>query len=176
MTSRLEGRKEVPVKELPWEKRFNTLSQINRLAHFEWREAALSLCPDLDPKDLVLKYWEIVGRDTGRAYLRHIDRGKPVAPQIARSFVWSSVSMGEDAHLYEGDDEREAYMLHQDCPWLEFHKRFDALAEDRPGCDRWLESLIAVVNEELGSKVRFETLESLPEGGSGCVRRVWDEG
>ena len=105
MTSTLEGRNEVPFKEMGWDKKFNILSQINRLAHFEWREAALALCPELDPMALVLKYWEIVGRDTGRAYLKHIDRSKPVAPQIARSFVWSSISMGEDAHLYEGDDE-----------------------------------------------------------------------
>ena len=175
MTSTLEGRNEVPFKEMGWDKKFNILSQINRLAHFEWREAALALCPELDPMALVLKYWEIVGRDTGRAYLKHIDRSKPVAPQIARSFVWSSISMGEDAHLYEGDDETEAFMLHTDCPWLAFHRRYDAVAEDRPGCDRWLESLIGVINEELGCKVRFETLESLPEGGTGCVRRLWQE-
>lgn len=172
---KLTGRKEVPFKEMPCEKKFNILSQINRLAHFEWREAALALCPDLEPKELVLKYWELVGRDTGKAYLRRIDRDKPIAPQVASSFVWSSISMGEDAHLYEGDNEREAFMLHEGCPWLEFHKRYNAVDEDRPGCDKWLETLIGVINEELGSKVKFETLESLPEGGSGCVRRVWEE-
>lgn len=175
MTDRLEGRKEVTFKDMPWDKKFNILSQINRLAHFEWREAALALNPGLDPRDLVLKYWEIVGRDTGRAYLRKLDRTKPIAPQIASSFVWSSISMGEDAHMFEGDNEREAYMLHKGCPWLEFHKRYDAVAEDRPGCDRWLEALIGVVNAELGCAVRFETLESLPEGGAGCVRRVWED-
>ena len=175
MTSKLEGRKEVPFKEMGFDKKFNILSQINRLAHFEWRGAALALCPDLDSMKLVLKYWEIVGRDTGKAYLKHIDKDKPVAPQIARSFVWSSISMGEDAHMYEGDNEREAYMLHEGCPWVEFHKRYDALDEDRPGCDQWLQSLIDIINAKLGTKVRFETLESLPEGGSGCVRRVWEE-
>jgi len=175
MPSRLEGRTEVTFQEMSWDKKFNILSHINRLAHFEWREAALALCPDLDSRELVLKYWEIVGRDTGKAYLRRIDRTKPIAPQIASSFVWSSISMGEDAHMFEGDSPREAYMLHKGCPWLEFHKRYGALDEDRPGCDRWLESLIAVVNEELGCAVRFETLESLPEGGSGCIRRVWEE-
>ena len=175
MTSAVQGRSEVPVKDVAWDKKFNILSQINRLAHFEWREAALSLCPGLDPKELVLRYWEIVGRDTGKAYLKHIDRSKPVAPQIARSFVWSSISMGEDAHLFEGDTDREAYMLHKACPWLEFHKRYDAVGEDRPGCDRWLEALIGVVNKELGTNVRFETLESLPDGGAGCVRRVWED-
>jgi len=175
MSKHIEGRQEIPFKEIPSEKMFNILSQINRLAHFEWREAALTLRPDLDPKELVLKYWEIVGRDTGQAYLRRIDRGKPIAPQIAASFVWSSRSMGEEASLYKGDNEREAYMLHRSCPWHEFHQRYDAVAEDRPGCDQWLESLIAVINNELGTKVRFETLESLPEGGTGCVRRLWEE-
>jgi hypothetical protein len=175
MSKHVEGRREIPFKELPCEKMFNILSMINRMAHFEWREAALSLSPDLAPKELVLKYWEIVGRDTGKAYLRKLDRDKPIAPQVASSFVWSSRSMGEEASLFEGDNEREAYMVHRACPWYEFHKRYDALDEDRPGCDRWLESLIAVINEELGTQVRFETLESLPEGGSGCVRRVWEE-
>ena len=175
MSNKLEGRKELPMKEMACEKRFNILSHINRLAHFEWREAALALCPNLDSKELVLKYWEIVGRDTGKAYLRHIDKEKPVAPQIASSFVWSSISMGEDAHMFEGDTEREAYMLHKECPWVTFHKKFDALEEDRPGCDKWLESLIDIVNKELGCNVKFETLESLPEGGSGCVRRVWED-
>jgi hypothetical protein len=170
----IEGRKEIPFKAIPYEKMFDILSHINRMAHFEWREAALALCPGLEPEKLVLKYWEIVGRDTGRAYLRRIDREKPVAPQIAASFVWSSRSMGEDAVLYEGDTVREAYMVHRACPWFEFHKRHDAVSEDRPGCDRWLESLIAVINDELGCAVKFETLESLPEGGTACVRRVWD--
>ncbi len=175
MSNKLEGRNEISVKEVGWDKKFNILSQINRLAHFEWREAALTLCPGLDSRELVLKYWEIVGRDTGKAYLKHMDRTKPVAPQIASSFVWSSINMGEDAHLFEGDAPTEAYMLHKDCPWLAFHKRYDAVAEDRPGCDRWLGSLIGVINDELGTTIKFETLESLPEGGQGCVRRVWQE-
>jgi hypothetical protein len=175
MSSRIAGRREVVVTDMPCERRFDVLSHINRLAHFEWREAALALCPGLDPAALVLKYWDIVGRDTGAAYLKHLDRTKPVAPQIAASFVWSSRCMGEDARLYEGDSDREAYMLHNACPWLEFHRRFDAVAEDRPGCDRWLESLVAVINGELGTKVRFETLEALPEGGTGCLRRLWEE-
>lgn len=175
MSRYVEGRNEIPFKEMPCEKMFHILSQINRLAHFEWREAALALCPELKPEELVLKYWEIVGRDTGKAYLARIDRDKPVAPQIAASFVWSSRSMGEEAYLYEGDHANEAYMVHRACPWFEFHKRYDALAEDRPGCDRWLESLIGVINTKLGSAVKFETLESLPDGGGGCVRRVWED-
>ncbi len=175
MSEHIEGRREIPQAEVPWDKKFNILSQINRLAHFEWREAALALCPGLEPKELVLKYWAIVGRDTGRAYLKRIDRDKPIAPQIAASFVWSSRSMGEDASLYEGDNEREAYMVHRACPWYHFHQRYDAVAEDRPGCDKWLETLIAEINRELGSQVKFETLESLPEGAPACVRRVWED-
>lgn len=175
MSKHTEGRKEIPTAEMASEKKFHILSMINRMAHFEWREAALTLCPDLEPGELVLKYWEIVGRDTGRAYLERLDREQPIAPQIASSFVWSSRSMGEDAYLYEGDNEREAYMVHRGCPWAEFHRKHDALAEDRPGCDKWLETLIAVINGELGCKVKFETLEALPEGDSSCVRRVWEE-
>ncbi len=142
MSKLVEGRKEIPTGEMASEKKFHILSMINRMAHFEWREAALALAPELNAKDLVLKYWEIVGRDTGKAYLGRIDREKPIAPQIAASFVWSSRSMGEDAYLYEGDNEGEAYMVHRGCPWAGFHKKYDALDEDRPGCDKWLETLI----------------------------------
>ena len=31
------------------------------------------------------------------------------------------------------------------------------------------------VNEELGTNLRFETVETLPEGGAFCLRRFWVE-
>ena len=175
MAKGIQGKKEAPIKEIPAEKKFEILSAINRMAHFEWRRAALALCPKVKPMDFVLKYWEEVGHDTAQAYLKRMDKSKPVAPQIAASFVWSSHSMGEDAHLYEGDNPKEAYMLHKGCPWYVFHKREGLLGEDQPGCDKWLEVLIDDINKALGSHVKWETLESLPGGGGGCVRRLWED-
>jgi len=175
MAKGIEGKKEVPLKDMPAEKKFAILSQINRMAHFEWRRAALALCPSVKPMDLVLRYWEEVGHDTADAYLKRMDRNKPIAPQIAGSFIWSSRSMGEDAYLYEGDNPKEAYMVHRGCPWAEFHKREGLLEEDQPGCDKWLEVLIDDINKELGCNVKWETLESLPAGGSACIRRLWED-
>jgi len=164
------------------EKKFQILSQIQRASHFEWRRAALAVAPDLDPMTLVLKYWEEVGHDTAAAYLKQYKKRKEADPDlsaaefIAESFVWSSVNMGEDAKLIpEKAGPGEAYMRHDDCPWYHWHKRLDLVAEDQPGCDKWLETLISDINEALGTNVKFETVESLPAGGTCCLRRVWEE-
>ena len=47
--------------------------------------------------------------------------------------------------------------------------------EDRVGCDRWFEATFRTINQELGSKLKFETLSALPEGDGCCLRRVWEE-
>ena len=39
--------------DIPAEERFRVLCEITRAQHFAWREAALSLAPDLDPLELV---------------------------------------------------------------------------------------------------------------------------
>ena len=31
------------------------------------------------------------------------------------------------------------------------------------------------INEKLGTRLRFETLSALPEGGECCLRRIWEE-
>ena len=32
-----------------------------------------------------------------------------------------------------------------------------------------------MINEKFGTKLRFETLSALPEGGDCCLRRIWEE-
>ena len=93
--------------DVPVEERFRVLCEITRAQHFAWREAALALAPQLDPVELTNKMWEITGVQTAKAYLKRLDREKPLAPQIAGSIVWSSQCMGEDAALEvtEGKDE-----------------------------------------------------------------------
>ncbi|MCK6528369.1 hypothetical protein L6R50_12720 [Myxococcota bacterium] len=143
---------------------------IHRAAHFEWRRAALSLAPGLDPLELVKAYWREVGRDTGRSWVKGLDRSAPLAPQVAERIAAVSRVMGEDAVATpEG-------VTHRGCPWAEWHRRQGVLAEDRPGCDAWLEASLAAVDEALGCRLRFETVESIPEGGRACVRRIWEEG
>lgn len=159
---------------LPIEKRFKILCEITRAQHFAWREAALALAPDLDPLVLVDKMWQITGAQTAKAYLKHLDPDKPLALQIAQSIAGSSLCMGEDASVEQGEGD-EAFVRHQDCPWHHWHKRLDLLHEDRPGCDTWFRSTVDGINSALGSNVKVETQCTLPDGDDCCLRRIWAE-
>ena len=156
-------------------KRFELLANIMRASHFEWRRAVASLCPDLDPTEAVKKYWEEVGKDTAAFYLKKIDPEGDLAAQVAALYVASSVAMGEDAAVVPSPNAGESLARHEACPWFDWHKREGLLAEDQVGCDWWLKTVVNEINVNLGRKLRFETVESLPAGGSGCVRRFWEE-
>ncbi|MBT3663816.1 MAG: hypothetical protein HN927_03745 [Candidatus Marinimicrobia bacterium] len=151
------------------EQKFNLLSQITRASHFEWREAFIKMFPDLDPAEAVMNYWEIVGQDTARAFLKRIDRDKPVAPQIAEMIVNSSLAMGETAEMVQENDGKMR-LVHGACPWYDWHKKYDALEEDQPGCDCWIQTIVKDINQELNTHVRVETLSSLPAGDENCTR------
>ncbi|MFH1529860.1 MAG: hypothetical protein ABIK09_03890 [Pseudomonadota bacterium] len=160
--------------EIPIEKKFHMLSQIQRISHFEWLEAAMHFAKEGTTElDLVKKFWEIVGRDTSGSYLKHLNPEAPLPRQIAESFVFSSRSMGEDAVLVEGADENECFARHNGCPWHEWHERLGKLDQDLPGCDAWLESFMEIINETLGTNVRWATVKSLPAGDDICLRRFW---
>ncbi len=154
------------------EQKFKTMCSINRAAHFEWRQAFVEMYPDVDPLEAVLKYWSIVGKDTARAYLKNLDAGRNVAEQLGRMFVDSSLAMGEDAGLEVSGDE--VWVIHAACPWYEWHKRYDALHEDQPGCDHWFQTVVAAVNEKLGTRIEVKTVSSLPNGDP-CCKRVFLE-
>ena len=126
------------------------------------------------PMKVTLEMWRVTGDQTGAAYVRKIDRKLPIAPQIASSICWSSECMGEDATMERGANEREAFVVHRACPWQRWHERNDLVKEDRPGCDEWFRATIATVNEALGTNVKFETIEALPDGGATCRRRIWE--
>ena len=83
--------------------------------------------------------------------------------------------MGEDALAEAGANPEEAFLRHTACPWQRWHEKLGLLAEDRPGCDAWFASTLKVINETLDTKLCFETLEALPDGGSCCLRRLWVE-
>jgi hypothetical protein len=163
--------------DIPLEKKFPVLCEIVRAQHFAWHEAVRQLCPDTDLAQVVNRMWEITGEQTGRAYLKKLDRSKPLAAQVAGSIVWSSQCMGEDAKLEptSSPGQDEAFVRHGDCPWFHWHKRLGLLSEDRPGCDLWFQKTVDLINAKLGTKLRVETREALPEGGSCCLRRIWVE-
>jgi len=119
--------------------------------------------------------WEITGHETARAYLKRLDPSKPLPAQIASSMVWSSQCMGEEAVVEPGRDENEAFVVHKNCPWFTWHQRHNLLKEDQPGCDIWFETALSDINSALGTKLKIETLTSLPEKGKPCRRRIWIE-
>ncbi len=160
--------------QIPIDKRFAVLCKITRAQHFAWREAVAELCPGVDTAEVVNRMWELTGVGTGQAYEGRLDLERPLAPQIAASIVWSSQCMGEDAAVEPGEGD-EAFVVHADCPWVHWHRKLGLLPEDRPGCDAWFQSTLDTVNAARGTSLRFETLESLPEGGSCCRRRIWSE-
>ena len=171
----------------PVEKRFSILCEIVRAQHFAWRDAVQELCPNVDPTEVVARMWEITGHKTASAYLKRIDASGPLAAQVARSIVWSSESMGEHAVVETPDEadtnqrtstphrEDEAFVRHLECPWFRWHERQQLLEEDKPCCDLWFQTIVSDINKSLGTKLRVETLEALPEGGSCCLRRLWVE-
>lgn len=157
-------------------KKFDLLANIMRASHFEWRRAALALCPDLSPLELVKRYWEEVGKDTAKFYLKKIDGNRSLAQQVASLVVSSSVAMGENAEVLEGEREGRYRVRHTECPWYVWHKRENLLPEDQIGCDHWLKTVVDAINAALGASLRFETVESLPSGGTCCLREFWEEG
>jgi hypothetical protein len=161
--------------DIPIDKKFRILSEICRASHFAWREAVVRRCPGVDPSEVVNEMWEITGVQTAEAYLKRVDRSKSLAGQIAESIVWSSLCMGEDARTEPGERAGSFIVRHEHCPWYRWHGDRGLLPEDRPGCDRWFEATIRTVNEKLGSRLRFETISALPEGGEACARLIWEE-
>lgn len=161
--------------ELTLEKKYKMMSQILRATHFEWRRAALAFCPEADPKELVMKFWEEVGHDTAAAYLKQIDPGKPLPRQMAENTVFSSLCMGEEARVVEGKDEKESFVRHDGCPWYDWHKRLGLLAEDQAGCDHWFRTFTADINAKLGAAINWETRKCLAAGDDQCLRRFWVE-
>jgi len=93
-----------------------------------------------------------------------------IIKKLAESFAWSSQTMGEEANV-KVDEDGTAYCIHDECPWLDWHKRYDVLDEDQPGCDIWFQTVVTDVNEAFGTSIKIETTESLPAGGSTCTRK-----
>lgn len=154
-------------------RKFDVLADIMRASHFEWRRAVMELYPDTDPKELVKRYWEEVGKDTAKYYLKKIDPTKTLAEQVAALFVSSSIAMGEDAEVVSKADDGGVCVRHNNCPWYRWHKKENLLAEDRLGCDHWFKTVVEEINKALGTSLCFETTENLPEGGKCCLRRFW---
>ncbi|HAP31644.1 MAG TPA: hypothetical protein DCQ14_01105 [Firmicutes bacterium] len=163
------------MSDIPMEKRFKMLVQICRACHFEMRQAALELCPEMDPMEFVKRYWTIVGHDTSPGYIKNIDPSKPLPKQLANNFAFSAQVMGETSYVVEGKDDSEAFVKTDACPYYDWHKRYNVLEEDQPGCDAWIDAFVDDINKALGTNLKWETLKSLPAGDGQCLRRFYVE-
>jgi len=159
--------------EIPLEKKFQVLCGIARAQHFAWREACRQLAPEKDTTEFVNKMWEVSAHDTGKAYLKMLDKEASLPMQIAESIVKSSITMGEDAKIIKGENDDEYFVKHEACPWFDWHKRLGLLPEDRPGCDMWYFKTVEYMNQALGTDVKIETTKALPDGDDCCMRRIW---
>lgn len=164
--------------DIPLEKKFAVLSETMLAQHFAWHRAVEKLRPDVDLAAVLGAMWEVTGRHNARAYLKRLDKTKPLPAQVAASIVWSRRCMGEDARVEKsewGEGEDVAFVRHADCHWYHWHKRFKLLEEDRPGCDLRFQAAIDEINKALGVSIRVETMMSLPDGDDCCLRRFWVE-
>jgi len=161
--------------DVPVDKKFAVLCEITRAQHFAWRQAVVDLCPGVDVAAVVNRMWEVTGEQTAASYLSRIDPDGNVALQVAQHIAWSSACMGEQATAEAGPAGDDATVRHTAGPWFRWHDKLGLLAEDRPGCDCWFRSTLDAVNAALGTRLRLETVESLPEGGASCLRRICPE-
>jgi len=169
--------KRVSVPRMTLRRMLDMMMGIDHASHFEWREAALACArPELKPMDIALKYWEIVGHDTAKAYFYALNASSPTFEKdVARAITVSALAMGEDTKFIEGRTPKEAWVRWDRCPWREWHRRYNAVEECRPGCDKWMEAIINDLNIFFGKNLRWATLRALPEGDDCCLRRIWTE-
>jgi len=162
--------------EPPLETRFAVLAQICRAQHFAWRQAVVEMCPEVDAADVGTRMWEITARETAKAYLRRLDLSKPLPPQLAQHFAWSSTCMDEAVTVTESPAGDEAQVIHHACPWFDWHTRLGLLAEDRSGCDAWFFTVVDEVAKATAIDVRIETIATLPDDACTCTRRITQHG
>jgi hypothetical protein len=158
--------------------KFEALGNITRAMWYEWRLAAVEYArTGVNPMEIVLKAWEIVGHDTAKAYFGMLDKSRSTfVEDIGKCIVFSSTVMGEDAVIEKGQDSTEVYVRWDQCPWPEFARRYKvSMEEDVAGCDKWFQTVISDINELFNTNVKLETLKAIPRGDGVCLRRLWLE-
>lgn len=159
-------------------RKFDAFCDIERATWYEWRQAAIEYArSDIQPLDLVLKAWEIVGHDTAKTYCNMLKKNsRTFIKDIGKCIVSSSTIMGEDAEVVEGKNSNEVFVRWNMCPWPEWARRYGVpMEEDVLGCDKWFQTIIGDINEFFGTNVKLETLKAIPRGNEYCLRRIWAE-
>lgn len=153
---------------MSFEKRWKELLYICHNFYFTWRNTVVEQLGQKETIDIVLKFWEKIGKDTANAYLKRgrVDVDKPVT--IAKAIKRSCEIMGEVVELVKRN-ENDVVVRHIYCPWWPSHKRLKLERECQLICDKWFQCVVKTLN----SQMKIVTLKSIPRGNSCCERCIW---
>jgi hypothetical protein len=166
-------------KEIP--KLHNTLisaQSVIKSTFFEWRQTALELVgPTANPLDIVLKFWEIAGKDVAKNFLPilNILKGdKAFMIDLARTLASTGIVNGAVVKVEESENPNEVLIKWERCPWPTFAKRYGvSMEEDLLGCDKFLQTILAQPNLFFNKNLRIETQKAIPRGDGICLRRLY---
>lgn len=147
---------------------------------YEWRQTALELAgPNTEPLDIILKFWEIAGKDVAKNFLPALNMLKgedAFMMNLARALAGTGIANGAVVKLEKGESPDEIFIKWERCPWPTFAKRYGAsMQEDLLGCDKFLQTILDEVNLFFNTDLKLETQKAIPRGNGVCLRRLYKE-
>ncbi|MDH5696088.1 MAG: hypothetical protein OEZ00_05730 [Dehalococcoidia bacterium] len=147
---------------------------------YEWRQTALELAgPDANPLDIILKFWEIAGKDVGKNFfpaLNMLKGEEAFMVSLARALAGTGIANGAVVKVEKGENPNEVFIKWERCPWPTFAKRYGAsMEEDLLGCDKFLQTIVDEVNLFFNTNFKLETQKAIPKGQGVCLRRLYKE-
>ncbi len=151
-----------------------------KATHYEWRQTALELAgPGANPLDIILKFWEIAGKDLAKGFLPVLNKAKgeeALMTSVARLLAATGTANGAVVKVEKGESPNEVFIRWERCPWPTSAKRYGAsMKEDLLGCDKFLQTIVAEFNGFLGINYKLETQKAIPRGDGVCLRRLYKE-
>jgi hypothetical protein len=150
-----------------------------RTMFYQMRQALLEVAgPDVNPLDLGVKAWEIIGKDMGKAYLPRMNLLKGIEGlmmNVARAYQGLWTTNGAVVRIEKGEKANDLFITWERCPWPTSAKEHGAsMKEDLQGCDKYLQAFLVEVNAFLGTNMKIETLKAIPSGDGVCLRRLYN--
>lgn len=147
---------------------------------YEWRQTALELAgPEANPLDIVLRFWEVAGKDVAGNFLPAMNMAKgeeAFMVNLARALAGTGIANGAVVKVEKGENPNEVFIRWERCPWPTFAKRYGAsMEEDLQGCDQFLRTIVGEVNRFSNTNFKLETLQAIPRGEGVCLRRLYKE-
>ena len=147
---------------------------------YEWRQTALELVgANANPLDIVLKFWEIAGKDVAKNFLPALNMRKgedAFMMNLSRALAGTGIANGAVVKVEKGEGLGEVFIRWERCPWPTFAKRYGAsMEEDLLGCDKFLQTIVDEVNLFFNTNLKLETQKAIPRGNGMCLRRLYRE-